>query len=372
MKLHITDPLLGDIETSEVEANVIENPAFQRLRYIRQLGFANLVYPGANHTRFEHSIGTMMITKEVVKDTMEAQNPELDCVGLLHDIGHGAFSHYTDSLLNKYLHTTHEKLGEEMIANSELRDILSKSISYKRFANYFRGNNLGQLVTGAIGSDRLDYLSRDAHYTGVAFGVIDYPHIKKRLAIYKESPAVYESGIHSAENVLIARYSMFTSVYYHHTIMIAQGMYVKAVENAIESNAIDPQELKELNDWEMLARLKKANDSRDLAKGLESRRLFKRAYPEILETAIKPEEISNAIEKKDIGRNDYVVVQVQYKGDSDEVQVVNKNGELMGKLTEMSPLVNALMGILKNKRSIIVACKPQHITKVKKAVEMAL
>jgi len=115
--VHIRDTVVGSIVPSDTQLALIEDSHVQRLRYIRQIGLSYLVYPGANHTRFEHSIGTMHITKDIMEHIGE-KNEELECVGLLHDVGHAPFSHCSDAHLERHLNTTHEKVGEEMIRNS--------------------------------------------------------------------------------------------------------------------------------------------------------------------------------------------------------------------------------------------------------------
>ncbi len=151
----IKDSIFGDIKLDKDQQKIVNDPNFQRLRYIKQTGFLYLVYPGANHTRFEHSIGTMNLTKDIC-ERLNLEKEELILSGLLHDIGHTPFSHQSEELVEKYLHKNHEQIGEEIISKSSIRDKISESSpSFKKILSYLRGNKEGKIVTGSIGSDRL-------------------------------------------------------------------------------------------------------------------------------------------------------------------------------------------------------------------------
>ncbi|MFI5412914.1 MAG: HD domain-containing protein, partial [Candidatus Micrarchaeales archaeon] len=131
--LHIRDAVVGNIQPTENELSLIEDENFQRLRHIKQTGFSSLVYTGANHTRFEHSLGTMLITRHMVEQISDEPIEELECVGLLHDIGHAAFSHAADTSLKKHLKMTHEQVGEEIIRKSSIKDkIQDSTLSFKK------------------------------------------------------------------------------------------------------------------------------------------------------------------------------------------------------------------------------------------------
>lgn len=370
MHWRIQDAVVGDIEPTATQMMLLQDPHMQRLRHIRQLSFANLVYPSANHTRFEHSLGTMQITKEVVHSTLKEKNEELECVGLLHDIGHSAFSHSADGLLQKYLKTTHEKIGEELLMKSSMKDILQDStMSLKNIQSYFRGEGYGSIITGAIGSDRLDYLARDSHYTGVAYGVINYSNIAHRLVLYNNTPAVYEKGVTAAESMLIARYTMFSSVYHHHVTRIAESMYEKAVEFALQSKELDPESLRVLNDWEMINKLINIDRSKELMQRILTRRLFKRAYYKPVSGLVDPKEIRSALEKNGFGEGDYIINMIKIKGGSDDIDVVDKDGKFVGKLTSVSPLVKTLTTVLDGRQKLLVACDAKDKEKVGAIIE---
>ena len=142
--MRFRDSIFKDIEISEVENKIIEDPNFQRLRYIRQGGFAFLVYQSANGTRFEHSVGTMKITKDISSNIFGEVNEELAITGLLHDIGHPPFSHQSEPISKKYLKKSHEDLGYDIIKNSSISDIISNStLSLNKILEYFSGKVSG-------------------------------------------------------------------------------------------------------------------------------------------------------------------------------------------------------------------------------------
>ncbi len=371
--VHIQDAVVGDIEPTEAQLKLIDDPHMQKLRYISQLSFTNLVYPGANHSRFEHSLGTLQITKEILHNSLKEADEELECAGLMHDIGHCAFSHYADDLVKKYLNTNHEKIGIEIVRNTSIKDILQGSaLSLPKVLDYLEGKGKGSIITGALGSDRLDYLTRDSHYTGVAYGIIDYHSVRSRLTFYKGQPAIYESGVPAAESILMARYSMFSSVYNHHVNRIAKGMYQKAVEMAIESRKMDKEELRIHNDLQMITRLLSIRESNPLIERLVGRRLYKRAYYEAVSPLVNLKEVQEAVEKTGLGYSDYVIETVNLRGGSDDVDVISKRGDYIGKLTEISPIVKMLMSVLDTRKRLIVACDRSNTEKVRRAVERAI
>jgi HD superfamily phosphohydrolase len=152
--LEIRDPIHGNIKLNETESKIIDTPEMQRLRYIRQLDVAYLVFPGANHTRLEHSLGAMDVTKTLISTIYTEEVPEFSYVGLLHDIGHGPFSHLSDSIIKRYLHRDHEQIGEAVIRNSEIRDIISGSgLSFDKIMKYFKDESSIDVVGGPLGSD---------------------------------------------------------------------------------------------------------------------------------------------------------------------------------------------------------------------------
>lgn len=371
----IRDPIHGNIEFNETEAKIINTPEMQRLRYIKQLDTAYFVFPGANHTRFEHSLGTMQVTKELVRSVYKNDSREFAYVGLLHDIGHGPFSHLSEEIIKTHLKKNHEQIGEDVIRNSEIKDIINDSgMSVDKIISYFKSDKM-DIVGGALGSDRIDYLMRDSHYTGVAYGVIDYDRIKGRLTLFDNKVAITESGISGAESMLIARYFMHSNVYTHHTKTISAKMLQSAILFCLENGAFDATELAAMNDEQLMERLLNSEVAKsvELAKRIRERRLFKRAYYKDINSEINIQELASDIEKAGFGMDQFVVHVRSLAGGKDNIDVVNTEGEKIGNLAEMSPLIKALSGMLTNSRKLIVACDKDNIEKigaiVRKSVE---
>ncbi len=369
----IRDPVVGDVEFDGTAVDLMEDPHMQRLRRIRQLGFSFFVYPGANHTRFEHSLGTMHLTGELAGTIFGKADEELQCVGLMHDIGHMPFSHQLDRILKRYLNTTHEKIGEGLIKKSSLHDIIQDStLSERKLLEYFRGEKEGAIVTSTLGSDRLDYLARDSHYTGVAYGVIDYSRIRSKLAMHKSKIALHEQGIPGAESVLIARYFMFTSVYYHHATMIIEGMFERAVIGAIESGLLDPKELKTMTDDTLYNKLKEYKPVAGLIKNIDNRKLFKRAYYKDYDGDVTEDDLNNAMRNAGFGDNEFVAMVVNYKVSYEDMPIIDDSQEKLGMLSELSPLVRSLNDIMDKRKKVLVACDAKKREKAGAAIRKLL
>jgi len=295
----IRDPIHGDIKIRGLFLDLMESPELQRLYNIKQLGFADLVFPGAHHTRLEHSLGTyfMAVKAAEILNLNKKEKNILACAALLHDIGHGPFSHTLESILRETLKEDHvdltEKLifGKHVIFNSEEKkfiksksvyDILNKhNIDKKEITDIIRGKNkekqyLSQLLNSCIDVDQLDYLIRDAYYTGVAYGIIDTERFLQTLVKNNEKLAVSKKGVGVVENILMARSLMYSSVYFHKTVRIAELMLSKAIELI---NDKEPFEFFKMTDAELINELKNRDPySREIATRLKYRSLFKQAY----------------------------------------------------------------------------------------------
>ena len=373
--MYIRDPIFGDININDTAQCLIDNEWMQRLRYIKQLGFDYLVYPAANHSRFEHSLGTMKVTSDMASKIFHVDDPELSIAGLMHDIGHTPFSHQSEEIATKYLHKTHEEMGADLISQSSIRDVISEStLSLKKILSYFKGKGKGKLITGPLGSDRIDYLMRDAYHTGVAYGVIDYIRLMNKLAFFRGgNVAIYENGIGGAESMLIARYYMFSSVYLHHAALIAGEMYIMALENAIDEGSIMPKELVSFTDDKTILELLKSNASKHIIEMVLSRNLFKRTYyGEIGKKQIKIQEVRDAIESKGVNHNDYIISVINFKGGNDDTPLIDNKGKYIGMLSEKSELFNTLGKILNNRRILMVACIPRFRGKISTAIKKVL
>ncbi len=236
----INDPVYGFISVNNsLIMKIINHPYYQRLRRIKQMALASFVYPGAVHTRLHHSLGAyhlMSIAVQELKlkdvEISEEENIAVKAAILLHDIGHGPYSHALENNVVKGIH--HEELSISImeLMNKEMNGALSLAIEI--FRDNYSKPFLHQLISGQLDMDRLDYLSRDSFYTGVSEGVVGYDRILKMLAVKNNELMVEEKGVHSVEKFLIARRQMYWQVYLHKTVLGIEKMLVKILERARE------------------------------------------------------------------------------------------------------------------------------------------
>lgn len=244
----INDPVYGFIKIPyDIIFDLIEHPLFQRLRRIRQLGLTNYVYPGANHTRFQHAVGATYLMGQAIEalrsrghEITESEARSVSIAILLHDIGHGPFSHSLENSLIR--NTSHETISlmymEEL--NEEFGGQLEGAI--RIFKNEYPKRFLHQLVSSQLDVDRLDYLKRDSFFTGVTEGVIGSDRIIKMLNVQNDQLVVDEKGIYSIEKFLIARRLMYWQVYLHRTVVSSEQLLVMMLKRAQKLSA-DGQEL---------------------------------------------------------------------------------------------------------------------------------
>ena len=225
----LNDPIYGliDIDSSLI-MSLMEHPFFQRLRRINQLGFTHYVYPAATHTRFSHCVGAMhlmRLTLQVLRskgvDITDDESEAVQIAILLHDLGHGPFSHSLEYVL---IDVPHEQLSEAYMhkLNDEFNGALDMAIAI--FKNTYHKRFLHQLISGQLDMDRLDYLTRDSFFTGVTDGKVGYDRIIKTLNVHQDELVVEFKGIYSVENFLIARRLMYWQVYLHKNVVCAGEM----------------------------------------------------------------------------------------------------------------------------------------------------
>ena len=234
------DPIYGFVSLPyEIIFDLIEHPYFQRLRRIKQLGLTNLVYPGALHTRFHHAMGAMHLMGEAIEEIRSKGHEITDIEAkavtiaiLLHDIGHGPFSHALEhSIVNNVTHEDISQLFMDRL-NKEFNGELTLAI--KIFKNKYHKKFLHQLVSSQLDMDRLDYLKRDSFFTGVSEGVISSDRIIKMLNVSNDQLAVEAKGIYSVEKFIIARRLMYWQVYLHKTVLSAENLLVQILKRAKE------------------------------------------------------------------------------------------------------------------------------------------
>ena len=236
----LNDPIYGFIQIpNSLIFDIIEHPYFQRLRRIAQMGFSNLVYPGANHTRFHHAIGCMHLMQKAIgvlrfkQIEISKEEENALCIAiLLHDIGHGAFSHALEhSIVNGI---SHEEISLKFMhkLNEEFSGKLNLAIEI--FEGKYKRKFLCQLISSQLDIDRLDYLKRDSFYTGVTEGNISSDRLIAMMNVKDDELVIEQKGIYSVEKFLIARRLMYWQVYLHKTGLVAENMLVNVLKRAKE------------------------------------------------------------------------------------------------------------------------------------------
>ena len=278
----IKDPVHGYVEVDAGILPLLDSPAIQRLRYVRQLGFSFLVYPGASHSRFEHSVGTMHLAGVACRQFGLAPEDRLLILvsALLHDLGHGPFSHASEPLMEAWLGRTHDDIAG--IVNAQFsKPLEERGINPADVCAVVKGcHPLSGIIHGDLDVDRMDYLLRDAYYTGAPYGTVDAHRLIRNIHLTPEGVVLDENGINAAESLLIARTLMRPTVYYHHVSRIGECMFQLAMlDHAAALSVPDRERLCMLDDAECMHELKNSPDprARDLAVRLYERRLYKRA-----------------------------------------------------------------------------------------------
>ena len=384
----INDPVYGFITIDdELVYAIISHSCYQRLRRIHQMAMAQLVYPGAVHTRLHHSLGAyhLMCTalnelksKGVVISREEEQAAKIAV--LLHDIGHGPYSHALENTLIKNF--THEEISLLLMKkmNEEFSGKIQMAIDI--FINTYPKKFLHQLVSGQLDVDRMDYLIRDSFFTGVSEGVIGYERIIKMLTVHEGELMIEEKGIYSIEKFLVSRRFMYWQVYLHKTVLCAEKMLINIIKRAraIEAKSSSTElniflhngdnvkgienhldNFCNLDDYDILAAIKKWANYPDkilsmLCKSIISRRLLKVKYsPNAISPTIVKEKTELA--KKYLNINDeeasYLVFtgvtgNNTYNASDEHINILFKNGEIKEISKVDNPLINqTLFGTVK-------------------------
>jgi HD superfamily phosphohydrolase len=290
----IRDPLWNNIRVDDVALRLIDTATFQRLRYVRQLGLAYLVYPGATHTRFEHALGAYHLARRTL--TLLEERGELTRIGaneaaiikaaaLLHDIGHYPFSH----ALEEIGALDHEEVAHELIFRGPVAAVLTEALggdAPARIHALIRSRSaspLQGLISGSLDLDKIEYLKRDALMCGVPYGEIDVDRLLHSLTIVDDpakarlSVAILEKGLAALESLLFAKYQMYRNVYWHHAVRSATAMYKRMVDDALRANALIETDLASFTDEGLFHRLEALDASAPLLMALRARRLHKRA-----------------------------------------------------------------------------------------------
>lgn len=386
----INDPVHGFIAVpNSLLYDLIQHPYFQRLSRIKQLGMSYMVYPGAQHTRFLHSLGAMHLMDEAIaqlrsKDieiTDEEANAVLVAI-LLHDVGHAPFSHVLENTLTKGI--SHEEISLLMMEkiNEEYKGALDLAI--KIFQNQYHKKFLHQMVSSQLDMDRMDYLTRDSFFTGVVEGAVGVARIIKMLNVCNDELVVEAKGIYSIEKFLIARRMMYWQVYLHKTAVSAEQVLIKILDRAKELShkGVDlgyiPPHLKYFlqneitrddflkseeplknyvmfDDSDIMSAVKVWSENDDkilsiLCKNLMNRRLFKMEVREQRPTKQEENDIIESIATQlDISQKDahylvtlHPVSAYTYRPKEDSIKVLYSNGELKD-IVDASDILNLTM-----------------------------
>lgn len=319
--LDIIDPIHDFIRVYDHELSIIDNPIFQRLRRIRQLSGAHLTYPAAQHTRFEHSLGVMHIASQAgdalnEKGFFKSDDIEiLRLAGLLHDIGHGPFSHLFEEIIQEKK-ISHEDFGKDIILKSEIGDILTKNGFDKKLVTKIAFGDskfqyMNEIVSGALSADMMDYLLRDGYFTGAEHAKIDHKRITQSLDVHKKKLALERSALYSFESMMHSRYQMFKAVYFHKTVRAAEVMLLEALRSSDDEfgfSTFNLDEFVQLTDEYILSSLissktSKLKRARKFAQDYQNRKLLKCVFESILTSRkslkkIKTNELRTTISKK--------------------------------------------------------------------------
>jgi len=285
----VRDPLWNNIRLDPEALAVVDTPAVQRLRYVRQLGHAFLVYPGATHSRFEHALGAYHLARRALSQLEDAGDVHLDSrerlrlrlAALLHDVGHYPFSHSLEEAGLPH----HEQLATRHLTGGELaRRLAELGVPADELLALIQSRArepLAGLVSGSLDVDKLDYLSRDAWMCGVPYGVIDVDRLLTSLTVAagpdgRPALALHEKGLAALESLLFAKYQMYRNVYWHHAVRSATVMFKRLVRRAIATGTVQPETIAIATDDALIHDLLQ-QDGTGLARSLRERRLAKRA-----------------------------------------------------------------------------------------------
>ena len=287
----IRDPLWNNIRIDAEALEVLDSEPFQRLRFIRQLGHAFLVYPGATHTRFEHALGTYHLARRVLtllaeRNSLEEIHPAesslIRLAALLHDVGHYPFSH----ALEEAGLPSHEDLAQDRLAHPDLVAILHATgieNAGSRLNELITGASrspLQGLVSGSLDLDKIEYLTRDARMCGVPYGIVDVDRLLHSITVVtlgdgSKTVGIHEKGLSALESLLFAKYQMYRNVYWHHAVRSATSMFKRVVRDALQRRDLEASWIAEATDEVLMHRLR-AFENAPLVRRLWQRKLLKR------------------------------------------------------------------------------------------------
>lgn len=303
----IRDPVHGYVKMTELERELVDSPFIQRLRRIHQLAGSYLVYPGAIHTRFEHVVGTMHVAGQIAESLALASDMDADMVqevrvaALLHDVGHGPFSHMYEEVLPGRDEKSHEDISQRIIMETSIRDILDRNgFSPKKMSEFAVGRQrtkppfMNEIIAGGLSADMMDYLPRDSYFTGVEYGKVDAQRVIDSLHVAEGHLVIDDAALYAFEALLLARYEMFKAVYFHRTVRAAELMLVRSMKLA--DSVLGLTDLSDLDTYlgltdevvlHSLVTLEPSTpdlkEARRLALGFRDRKLVKCAFEKVVQ-----------------------------------------------------------------------------------------
>ena len=360
----VKDTVHDHIEIEGVAADLLDTPAVQRLRHVKQLGTVQLVYPSANHTRFEHSLGVYHLASRAL-DHLGIEGKQADRIeaaAMLHDVGHGPFSHNLEALTHRRTGKYHDDVAE-LLATGDVGAVLrGHDLDPERIAGLVAGEGTyGQLVSGELDVDRMDYLVRDAYHTGVPYGTIDTERFVRELTFVEPDGSADASGgptlvldegnVQTAESLLLARALMNPVVYTHHVARISKAMLRRAASDLLEATATTADELRRMDDHDFLAAIRNCRETAELSRRYDERDLYKLAvwaeYDDVPARVHEADHESETALEREIADEagvdrEHVILDVPPEPSMRESTArVTVNGQVR-RLERQSPLVSAL------------------------------
>ena len=331
----IKDPIHGYIRISETERTIVDTRPVQRLRRLRQLAGSEFVYPAANHSRFEHVLGAMHLAgllSDVLPTHLDQHDREqLRLAALLHDIGHGPFSHVFEPLMMRHLKKTHEDFVPWLVNETEVADKLSKTgFNPKKVGLLAVGRlrdpkrpYLDQIISSSVDIDKMDFLVRDSFHTGAGYGSIDVHRFLYTMDVINGNLSVDGRAVATLESFLLARLESFRTIYFHRASRAVQIMLVQALEAAKdELNLLkfdEPDDFLKLDDYKVWTELKECKPSKRIMQDLESRKLLKCAYEKTV--FAREELVSNVITRESVRENIQKEIAKKAKINADDVSI---------------------------------------------------
>ena len=355
----VKDTVHDHIEIDGVAADLVDTPAVQRLRHVKQLGTVQLAYPSANHTRFEHSLGVYHLASQSL-DHLGIEGKRADRVeaaAMLHDVGHGPFSHNLESLTHRRTGKYHDDV-DELLASGAVGEVLrDHDLDPDRIAGLVAGEGrYGGLVSGELDVDRMDYLVRDAYHTGVPYGTIDTERFVRELTFVDVGTGTRElvldeGNVQTAESLLLARALMNPVVYTHHVARISKAMLRRAASDLLDATPTTAAELRRMDDHDFLAAIRRCPETAELSRRYDERDLYKLAvwaeYDDVPERVHAADHDAETALEREIAEEagvarQHVILDVPPAPSMRESTArVTVNGEVR-RLERQSPLVSAL------------------------------